>query len=76
MNTFSTLVETAGKYQTFESKDLILIADIYSEARQRLVRFFDFLPVEAKDKFYNYADEVRRYEEKVSKDDGIDRMKL
>jgi hypothetical protein len=76
MNTFNKLVNTASTYMTFEGDDLLLIADIYAEARQNLARFFDFLPAEAKDRFYNYADSVRKYEEKVSKEDGIDRMKL
>jgi hypothetical protein len=76
MNTFNKLVNTASTYTTFEGDDLLLIADIYAEARQNLARFFDFLPAEAKDRFYNYADSVRKYEEKVSKEDGIDRMKL
>ena len=67
---------TASTYTTFEGDDLLVIADIYSEARQNLARFFDFLPAEAKDRFYNYAESVRKYEEKVSKEDGIDRMKL
>ena len=55
MNTFNKLVNTASTYTTFEGADLLVIADIYSEARQYLARFFDFLPPEAKDRFYNYV---------------------
>ena len=63
--------ETSG-----EAKDLLVVADIYAEARERLARFFDFLPPASQERFYNYADSVRKYEEKVSSEDGIDRMKL
>ena len=76
MNTFNELVNTASSYETFEAADLIVIADIYSSARKRLARFFDYLPGEAQSRFYNYAEDVRKYEEKVSRDDGIERMKL
>jgi len=76
MNTFNNLVNTAGKYDEFESADMTLIADIYSDARSQLARFFDYLPEDAKGRFYNYAEDVRQYEEKVSKENGIDRMKL
>ena len=76
MNTFNKLVNTAMQYQEFDDKDYIVIADIYKEARQELARFFDFLPRESQERFYNYAKEVREYEEKVSAEDGIERMKL
>lgn len=76
MNTFNKLVNTATQYQEFDDKDYIVIADIYKEARQELARFFDFLPRESQERFYNYAKEVREYEEKVSAEDGIERMKL
>ena len=76
MNTFNQLVNTASKYQSFEGSDLLVIADIYSDARQKLARFFDYLPQEAQDRFYNFADSVRKYEEKDSADGGIARMKL
>ena len=52
--------ETSG-----EAKDLLVVADIYAEARERLASFFDFLPAASKERFYNYADSVRKYEEKV-----------
>ena len=39
-------------------------------------KFFDYLPQESQDRFYNYAKSVREYEEKVSSADGIERMKL
>lgn len=55
---------------------MMLVAGIYSDARQKLARFFDFLPPTAQKKFYNYADEVRSYEEKESREGGIERMKL
>ena len=76
MNTFNKLVNTAGTYTTFESADLLVIADIYADARGKLARFFDLLPTQEKEKFYNYADAVRKYEEKVSSAEGIERMKL
>lgn len=75
MNTFSKLANTAGEYEEFERADLLVIADIYSEARQALAKFFDFLPADSQAKFYNFADSVRSYEEKISKEDGIERMK-
>lgn len=76
MNTFNRLVSTAGEYQEFkDGKDLLIIADIYKDARQQLARFFDYLPVDAKNRFYNYAEDVRKYEEKVASEDGIERMK-
>ena len=58
MNTFNKLANTASTYATFEGADLLRIADIYAEARQKLARFFDYLPAEAQSRFYNYA-EVR-----------------
>jgi hypothetical protein len=64
------------EYQTFEPRDLIMVADIYSSARKKLARFFDYLPDEAQSRFYNFADDVRQYEEKVSSEGGIERMKL
>jgi hypothetical protein len=76
MNTFNKLASTAISYSSFEAKDLLVVADIYAEARERLASFFDFLPAASKERFYNYADSVRKYEEKVSKEDGIDRMQL
>ena len=54
----------------------MIIADIYQDARQQLARFFDYLPAEAQARFYNYAKDVREYEEKVSAEDGIERMKV
>ena len=76
MNTFNRLANTAAEYQAFEPGDLVLFADIYQDAREQLAKFFDYLPVKSKDRFYNYAQSVRKYEEKISKDDGIERMKL
>lgn len=76
MNTFNGLVNTASSYKTFEDADYLVIADIYKDARQQLARFFDYLPSEAQDRFYNYAKDVREYEEKISAEDGIERMKV
>ena len=77
MNTFNRLVETANTYEAaLEPSDYIVFADIYADARQRLARFFDYLPDKSKRRFYNYASQVRDYEEKVSSEDGIARMKL
>ena len=76
MNTFNKLVNTAVEYTEFDDKDYIVIADIYREARQELARFFDYLPQESQDRFYNYAKDVREYEEKITAEDGIERMKL
>jgi hypothetical protein len=76
MNTFNKLVNTATQYTEFDDKDYLVIADIYKEARQELARFFDFLPPESQERFYNYAKDVREYEEKVSSEDGIERMKV
>ena len=39
-------------------------------------RFVADLPQKEQAKYYNYASEVRSYEEKVSREDGIERMKL
>ena len=76
MNTFNKLANTAGDMQTFEPADLVLIADIYSDARQKLAKFFDYLSPEQKSRFYNYAADVRKYEEKDGLEGGIERMKL
>ena len=76
MNCFNKLVNTAVEYTDFDDKDYIVIADIYREARQELARFFDYLPQESQDRFYNYAKDVREYEEKITAEDGIERMKL
>ena len=76
MNTFNYLVEESKKYKTFEPDDMVVIADIYGDARTKLAKFFDYLPAESKQRFYNYADDVRKYEEKESSDGGIERMKL
>lgn len=75
-DTFNGLVNTASSYKTFEDADYLVIADIYKDARQQLARFFDYLPSEAQDRFYNYAKDVREYEEKISAEDGIERMKV
>lgn len=74
MNIFTKLSNTASQYKEFDDKDYILIADIYKEARQELARFFDYLPEEAQSRFYGFAEDVRKYEEKVSSEDGIVRM--
>ena len=76
MNTFNRLVEVSKEYTTFEPNDMIIVADIYEDARKKLNDFFDYLPEASKQRFYNYADDVRKYEEKVSSDGGIERMKL
>ena len=60
----------------FEPSDMILVADIYADARNRLAKFFNYLTPEAQKRFYNYADTVRKYEEEESKEGGIERMKL
>ena len=70
------LIETSKKYQTFEPESLLYVASIYSDAREKLARFFDYLPPSSKKKFYNFADEVRKYEEKESAEGGVERMKL
>ncbi|KAL1508826.1 hypothetical protein AB1Y20_004921 [Prymnesium parvum] len=75
MNTFNRLIETAGNYSQFEGADYFVIAGIYSDARAELARFFDLLPPDSQARFFNFADEVRKYEEKVSREDGIERMK-
>jgi len=76
MNTFNKLIKTAAEYNQMKGGEYIVIADLYSSARNQLARFFNLLPQESQDKFYGYADAVRKYEEKVSKEDGIERMKL
>ena len=76
MNTFNGLIAVTKEYQVFEDKDLIRVADIYRDAQNQLAKFFDYLPKESKDRFYGFADEVRKYEEKVSGEGGIERMKM
>ena len=77
MNCFNGLIETARGYdKPFEPSDMILVADIYADARNRLAKFFNYLTPEAQKRFYNYADTVRKYEEEESKEGGIERMKL
>ena len=76
MNTFNTLANTVNDYEEFTGADLIKIADIYRDAKIQLARFFDYLSQEDRDRFYGYAKIVREYEEKVSKEDGIERMNL
>ena len=80
MNTFNRLSEAAQKCQdasgSFSTTDLVEVADIYADARNQLARFFDYLPQPSQDRFYNFADSVRQYEEKMASADGIERMKL
>ena len=77
MNTFNKLANAQNDYGTqFSNEDMLAMADVYSDARQKLARFFDYLPQEAKDRFYNYNKSVRDYEAKELKEEGIERMKL
>ena len=80
MNTFNRLTDTATKCQeangSFTTADLIEVADIYADARSQLARFFDYMPQQSQTRFYNFADSVREYEEKMASADGIERMKL
>ena len=55
--------------------DMLQVADVYRDARQQLARFFDYLPAEAKDRFYNYNQAVTQYEQKELAEEGIERMK-
>lgn len=52
MNTFNYLIDVSKEYQTFEPDDMLIIADIYASAREKLARFFDYLPESSKSKFY------------------------
>lgn len=76
MNNFGKLMFVASQYRKLGTFQLNVLADIYSEIREQLARFFDYLPKESKEKFYGYAEEVRKYEQKVSGEYGIERMKL
>uniref|UniRef100_A0A7S2CG11 Uncharacterized protein n=1 Tax=Haptolina brevifila TaxID=156173 RepID=A0A7S2CG11_9EUKA len=77
MNTFNELANTQATYGvSFTDADMIAVADVYALAREQLARFFDYLPTDAKDKFYNYNSAVRQYEEKDLENEGIERMKL
>ena len=76
MNTFNKLIEESKKFQEFQPNDLVYVADIYAEARKRLAKIFDYLPREAQAKYYNFAEDVRKYEEEDSREGGIERMKL
>jgi len=75
MNTFTDLANKSQDYTEFTATDLVMFADIYKDARQQLAKFFDYLPQETQDRFYGYANEVRKYEEKVSSEEGIERMR-
>ena len=35
-----------------------------------------YLPKESQARYFNYAEDVKSYEEKVARGDGIERMKL
>jgi len=77
MNTFNELANVQATYGVeFTNADMLAVADIYSQARKQLARFFDYLPRDAKDQFYNYNTAVRQYEEKDLQEEGIERMKL
>ena len=76
MNTFNSLIARCQGLQVFEQNDLVEVADIYGDARRKLAKFFDYLPTGSKDKFYGFAADVRKYEEKESSEGGIERMKL
>lgn len=41
MNSFTNLANTAGNYQVFEDKDLLLLADMYGDSRRKLAKFFN-----------------------------------
>ena len=76
MNTVNKLGDCEVEYgAVFSDADMLAVADVYLEARQRLARFFDFLPKDAQQRFYNYNDAVTKYETEDLKEEGIERMK-
>lgn len=76
MNSFVALTSAAGEYEEFEPADLLRIASLYANSRQQLARFFDLLPADSQSRFFNFAEDVRKYEEEISREGGIERMKL
>jgi hypothetical protein len=50
------LASAQNDYGTqFSNEDMLAVADVYSDVRKQLARFFDYLPEDAKQKFCAHA---------------------
>lgn len=67
MNTLQEIYTTADNIQRpFNSKEMILIADLYRDVRIQLNSLYEYLPQKEKDKYYGYFVAVTEYEKKIA----------
>ena len=67
MNTIQSISTTSAKIQRpFTDEEMVLVADLYRDARLQLNAMYEYLPQDGKDKYYGYFMKVTEYEKKIA----------
>lgn len=67
MNTIQSISVAAGKIERpFTDEEMILVANLYLDARLQLNSMYEYLPQAGKDKYNGYFMQVTEYEKKIA----------